>query len=96
MKKLLIALCMASALTLAARAEDAPAKKDGPKKAPMTAEQKALNDEMKAKYDENKDGKLSKEEKARFSAEDKARWDAAFPKKKADAAPKADAPAEKQ
>jgi hypothetical protein len=66
MKKILVAvmgLICASALVV--NAQDAkPAKK-------MTPEQEALNKEMLAKYDENKDGKLDKTERARISKEDK-------------------------
>ena len=38
---------------------------------PLTEEQKALRKEMLAKYDANKDGKLSPEERKKISAEDK-------------------------
>ena len=83
MKKLLLALCMVSALTMTVRADDAPT---APKKPELTAEQKTLLKEMTTKYDTNKDGKLSKEERAAMSADDKAKMEAAgLSKKKKDA-----------
>jgi len=72
MKKLLVALCVTCALAVAAQAQDAKEGKSKP-----TAEQKALQKEMIAKYDTNKDGKLDKEEKAKISAEDKAKMEKA-------------------
>jgi hypothetical protein len=72
MKKLISSLvvigCIAS---VSLSAEDAP-KKKGP-----SPEMKALNKEMLAKYDADKDGKISKEERASFSPEDKAKMRAA-------------------
>jgi hypothetical protein len=79
MKKLILAVVAALCATaLVAQAQDAaaPAKKA---KKELTAEQK----ELLAKYDTNKDGKLSKEEKAAMTAEDKAKWGPANGKKKA-------------
>ena len=83
MKKLLVALCVTSALAIAAHAADeGKEKKKGEGKGPaMTEEQKALRKEMLEKYDANKDGKLDKEEKAKISDEDKAKMKAAHPKK---------------
>ena len=75
MKKLLLALCAITALTLTVRADDAPA---APKKPELTAEQKAVMKDMLAKYDTNKDGKLSKDERAAMSAEDKAKTRASW------------------
>jgi hypothetical protein len=93
MKKLIIAavaLCCATALVV--QAQDAP--KKASKK--MTPEQKQLQADMLAKYDANKDGKLDKTEKGSMTQEEKDAWAKAFPaahaKKKADAAPEADAP----
>ena len=48
----------------------------------LTEEQKTLQKEMKEKYDKDKDGKLSGEEKKAMSADDKAKWDKAFPPRK--------------
>jgi hypothetical protein len=44
---------------------------------PLTADQKALIKEITAKYDTNKDGKLSREERAKISAEDQAKMEKA-------------------
>lgn len=78
MKKLLVALCVTSALAIAAHAADeGKEKKAEGKRPPMTAEQKTLMKEITAKYDENKDGKLDKEERAKISADDKAKMQAA-------------------
>jgi len=88
MKKLLLALCAVAALTTAVSADNT-ATNAVPKKAEMTADQKALMKEMLAKYDTNKDGKLSKDERAAMSAEDKAKMEKAGlvkPKKTAPAA----------
>jgi len=86
MKKLLLALCAITALTLTVRADDAPA---APKKPELTAEQKAVMKDMLAKYDTNKDGKLSKDERAAMSAEDKAKMEKAGLVKQKKAAPAA-------
>ena len=98
MKKLLVAVVgMLCATALVVNAQDAakPAKKK------LTAEQEALNKEMLAKYDADKNGKLDKEERTKISAEDKEKMTKAgllkAPAKKADAAapaaPAAPAPA---
>ena len=63
---LAIALCGVMALT-------AGAAEKGQKRAPLTEEQKATLKELKEKYDKDKDGKLSKEEKDAMSTEDKAK-----------------------
>ena len=62
---LALALCGAVAMTAGA-ADNSQARK--PNK-----EQKAAMKELREKYDKNKDGKLSKEERAAISAEDKAK-----------------------
>ena len=74
MKKLLV-LALLCVATVSVHAQKA-----------VTDEQKAVKQEMLDKYDTNKDGKLSKEERAAMTPEDKAKWDKAFPhkKKKAD------------
>jgi hypothetical protein len=74
MKKLLIALCLTCALALAVQAEGAKKQHKA-----LTDEQKAIQKEMLAKYDTNKDGKLQKEEKAKMSTEDKEKYAKAFP-----------------
>ena len=68
MKKLLIALCITCALTLAVRAEEA---KEGKKKDAPTAEQKAARKALLEKYDANKDGKLDKDERAKITEEER-------------------------
>ena len=92
MKKLLVAavaLCCATAIVV--QAQDAAPKKE--KKA-LTAEQKQVMADMVTKYDTNKDGKLDKTERAAMSQEDKDKMTKAGlgMKKKAPAAPAADAP----
>ena len=74
MKKLLMAVCVICALTLVAQAGNGSG---GKKKKALTEEQKTVQKDMLAKYDANKDGKLSKEEKAKISAEDKAKMEKA-------------------
>jgi hypothetical protein len=93
MKKLLVAaigMLFATAIMVQAQDAAAPAK---PAKKEMTAEQKALMKEMVTKYDTNKDGKLSKEERAAMSQEDKDKMEKAGLTMKKKAAPAADAPA---
>jgi hypothetical protein len=68
MKKILVAvLGMLCATALVVNAQDAakPAKKK------LTADQEALQKEMLAKYDTDKNGKLDKTERAAISKEDK-------------------------
>lgn len=85
MKKLLVALCFACAIAVAAHAEDKPAgaKHEG-KKASLTPEQKTARKELKEKYDANKDGKLDKDELAKATAEEREK--AGYPVKKEKAA----------
>ena len=56
------------AMLIAAVSVNAQEKKEHAKLSP---EQKKLKKEMTEKYDTDKDGKISKEEKAKISAEDK-------------------------
>jgi hypothetical protein len=68
MKKIVVAvLGMLCATALVVNAQDAtkPAKKK------LTADQQALQKEMLAKYDTDKNGKLDKTERAAISKEDK-------------------------
>jgi hypothetical protein len=70
MKKILVvAMGMLCATALVVSAQDATSTK--PKKTKLTAEQQAVQKDMLAKYDTNKDGKLDKSEKAAISKEDK-------------------------
>jgi ABC-type transporter MlaC component len=91
MKKLLVAtLALLCATAIMVQAQDAAPKKA--KKA-LTPEQQTVMTDMLAKYDTNKDGKLDKTEKAAMSQADKDKMTAAgLGKKKAPAAPAADAP----
>lgn len=78
MKKfILLAAILATAFTGNLRAEDAKPPADHAKRPPLTAEQKDLMKEIKAKYDANKDGKLDKTEREAISKEDRARMDKA-------------------
>ena len=65
MKKVMLALCVTCVLALAVQAAD------GKKEQKLTAEQKEVRKELLAKYDTNKDGKLSKEERSKISDADK-------------------------
>tara|TARA_R110002167_G_scaffold177762_1_gene377541 strand:+ start:257 stop:517 length:261 start_codon:yes stop_codon:yes gene_type:complete len=72
MKKLISSLLVLGCLaSFSLNAADAP-KKDEP-----SPEVKAMRKEMMAKYDADKDGKLSKEERASMSDDDKAKMRAA-------------------
>lgn len=75
-RALLLAVGLSSALALAANAQDEK-KPDAPKRPPLTEEQKALRKEITEKYDKDKDGKLSPEERKAISEEDKARMEKA-------------------
>lgn len=71
MRKLLAFLAIVGALTVVnvQSAEPAPAPKH--EKKALTEDQKKLRQELLAKYDANKNGKLDKEELAKMSDEDK-------------------------
>ncbi len=72
MKKILVAVMgMMSATALMVNAQDATATKPAKKK--LTAEQEVLQKDMLAKYDTDKNGKLSKTEITKISKEDKTR-----------------------
>lgn len=91
MKKLIVAsLALLCASAIMVQAQDAAPKKHHK----LTAEQQQVMDELLAKYDTNKDGKLDKSEKSAMTAEDKAKLaKIAGPKKKAGAAASTNAPA---
>ena len=72
LRALILAVGLCSALALTANAADGEKKPEG-KRPPLTEEQKALRKEITAKYDKDKDGKLSPEERKAVSAEDKER-----------------------
>ena len=48
----------------------------------LTEEQKTLRKEMTEKYDKDKDGKLSADERKAMSADDKEKWSKSFPARK--------------
>lgn len=92
MKKILaIVAALLCAGTIMIQAQDAaPAAKTGKKQ--LTPEQQTVMNEMLAKYDTNKDGKLDKSERAAMSQEDKDKMiKAGLMKGKKAAAPAADA-----
>ncbi len=63
-----LALVLVGSLTTSVQAQEEKKKKERP---PMTEEQKKLYGEIVAKYDADKDGKLSQEERGKISEEDK-------------------------
>jgi len=92
MKKLLVAaVALFCATAIVVQAQDAAPKKEKKK---LTPEQQTVMTDMLAKYDTNKDGKLDKTERAAMTQEDKDKMTKAGlgAKKKAPAAPAADAP----
>lgn len=108
MKKLLIAVALATAFTFSVTAaegeakpenKDAAPKKKSEKTAPG-AEQKALRKELTEKYDTNKNGRLDKKEKSAMTPEDQEKWNSAASaakskspeKEKKDATKKAEKP----
>jgi hypothetical protein len=72
LRALLLAVGLSSALALAANAQDEK-KPDAPKRPKLTEEQKALRKEITEKYDKDKDGKLSPDERKAISEEDRAK-----------------------
>ena len=71
MKNIVLATALALVL-VGSYSTSAQAQEEKKKKRPeLTEEQKALMKEITAKYDTDKDGKLSPEERAKISAEDK-------------------------
>jgi hypothetical protein len=70
LRSIILAIGLCSAMAITASAADPAQKKQ---RTPLTEEQKATKKELMEKYDKNKDGKLSKEEKDAMSAEDKAK-----------------------
>ena len=81
MRAMILALGLCTAAALNVRADDEK-KPEPPKRPAQTEEQKALRKSMIEKYDTNKDGKLSAEERKAFSSEDKEKWSKAFPPRK--------------
>jgi len=81
MRAMILALSLCTAAALNVRADDEK-KPEAPKRPALTEEQKALRKSMIEKYDTNKDGKLSAEERKAMSAEDKEKMAKAFPPRK--------------
>ncbi len=71
MKKLLITLCVTTAIAIAANAGETKKEGAGKKHQQLTEEQKTARKALLEKYDTNKDGKLDKEERTKVSTEDK-------------------------
>lgn len=70
LRALILAAGLASVVAVTARAEDDQKPEKG-KRPKLTEEQKALRKEIVDKYDKDKDGKLSQEERKTISAEDR-------------------------
>ena len=70
LRALILAVGLCSALAISANAADGEKKPEG-KRPPLTDEPKALRKEINEKYDTDKDGKLSPEERKAIRAEDK-------------------------
>ena len=92
MKKILVAVMgMLCATALVVNAQDATTTTKPAKKQKLTTEQQTLQKEMLAKYDTDKNGKLSKAEQAKLTKEDKEKMTTAgllkTPKKAAAATP---------
>jgi hypothetical protein len=71
LRAMILAVGLTLAVAVVARAEDD--KPEKPKRPQPTEEQKALRKEITEKYDKDKDGKLSPDERKSISAEDKER-----------------------
>jgi hypothetical protein len=69
----ILAVGLCSCLTLTATADDEEDKKPegARRRGQLTEEQRAVQKEIRAKYDKNKDGKLDAEERKAITAEDK-------------------------
>jgi hypothetical protein len=72
LRAVILAIGLSSALALVANAQDEK-KPESPKRPPLTEDQKALRKELVEKYDKDKDGKLSPEERKSISEEDRAK-----------------------
>lgn len=77
LRALLLVIGLTSAVALSARAAEDDKKPEKPKRPQLTEEQKALRKEITAKYDTDKDGKLSPDERKAISAEDKEKMEKA-------------------
>jgi ribosome biogenesis protein Tsr3 len=77
LRAVILAIGLWSAVTLMANAADNDQKAPTRRRAQLTEEQKALMKEIREKYDKDKDGKLSPEERKAISQEDKDRMEKA-------------------
>ena len=77
LRVLILAVGLCGALALTVRAADEDKKPETRRRAQLTEEQKTLMKEIREKYDKDKDGKLSPEERKAISAEDKAKMEKA-------------------
>ena len=71
LRALILVIGLTSAVALSARADEEKKAPEKPKRPALTEEQKTLRKEITEKYDKDKDGKLSPEERQAISAEDK-------------------------
>ena len=77
LRAVILAIGLWSAVALTASAADNDQKAPTRRRAQLTEEQKALMKEIREKYDKDKDGKLSPEERKAISQEDKDRMEKA-------------------
>ena len=77
LRVLILAVGLSGALAFSARAADEEKKPETRRRAQLTEEQKALMKEIREKYDKDKNGQLSAEERKAISDEDKARMEKA-------------------
>ena len=77
LRALILAVGLCFAGSILASAADGDPKPPARKRPPMTEEQKTLMKEIREKYDKDKDGKLSADERKEISAEDKAKMEKA-------------------
>jgi hypothetical protein len=76
-RALILATGLAGVLAFSASAAEDDKKPERPARRQQTEEQKALMKEIREKYDKDKDGRLSPEERKGISEEDKAKMEKA-------------------
>jgi hypothetical protein len=76
-RALILAAGLVGVLAVSANAAEDEKKPAPPARRPQTEEQKNLMKEIREKYDKDKDGKLSPEERKGISEEDKAKMEKA-------------------
>jgi hypothetical protein len=77
LRVLILAVGLSGVLAFAAGAADEEKKPETRRRPQLTEEQKTLMKEIREKYDKDKNGQLSAEERKAISAEDKARMEKA-------------------